>query len=28
LTILGLGLTYCIIKAAYDSYKGQGADHH
>jgi len=28
LSILGLGLTYCIVKAAYDSFYGHGADHH
>jgi hypothetical protein len=28
LSILGLGLTYCIIKAAYDSFKNHEADHH
>ena len=28
LSIMGLGMTYCIIKAAYDSTKGRGADHH
>jgi hypothetical protein len=28
LSILGLGMTYCIIKAAYDSSQGDGANHH
>jgi hypothetical protein len=27
LTILGLGMTYCIIKAALDSAKGKGSHH-
>jgi hypothetical protein len=28
LTVLGLGLTYCIIKAVIDSSKGKGSQHH
>jgi hypothetical protein len=28
LSILGLGLTYCIIKAAIASSKGNGEQHH
>ncbi|MFH1102319.1 MAG: hypothetical protein V1714_00945 [Pseudomonadota bacterium] len=28
LNILGLGMTYCIIKAAIDSAKGKGGEHH
>ena len=29
LSILGMGITYCIIKAYLDSTKGKGAgDHH
>jgi len=27
LSILGMGLTYCIIKAAYDTAKGKGGHH-
>ena len=27
LTIIGLGLTYCVIKAAYDTYKGKSGHH-
>jgi len=27
LTIIGLGMTYCVIKAAYDTYKGKGGQH-
>jgi hypothetical protein len=27
LGILGMGLTYCIIKAAYDMGQGKGGDH-
>jgi hypothetical protein len=30
LSILGMGLTYCILKAAYDASKakGKGTPHH
>jgi hypothetical protein len=28
LSILGLGMAYCIIKAVYDSLKGHGTNHH
>jgi hypothetical protein len=28
LAILGMGMTYCIIKAVYDTVQGQGAQHH
>ena len=28
LTILGLGMTYCIIKAAVDTAKGKGSHSH
>lgn len=28
LTIIGLGMTYCIIKAAIDCTKGNGDPHH
>ena len=28
LSIIGLGLAFCIIKAAIDSAKGKGAHHH
>jgi len=28
LNIIGLGMTYCIIKAVIDTAKGKGAHHH
>ena len=28
LSIIGAGVTYCIIKAAIDTSKGKGAHHH
>ena len=28
LTIMGLGLTYCIGKAFYDTYMNKGQDDH
>ncbi len=28
LTILGIGMTYCIIKAAVDTAKGKGSHSH
>jgi len=28
LTIIGLGMTYCIAKAAIDTLKGGDANHH
>jgi len=28
LSIIGLGLTYCILKAAVDTSQGKGAGHH
>jgi hypothetical protein len=28
LTILGLGMTYCVIKAAYDTAKGKDSHLH
>lgn len=28
LTILGLGMTYCIIKAIIDTTQGKGGGHH
>ncbi len=28
LTIIGLGMIYCIIKAALDTLKGNGDHHH
>jgi hypothetical protein len=28
LSILGMGLTYCILKAAYDTTKGKSTSHH
>jgi hypothetical protein len=27
LNIIGLGMTYCIIKAVVDTYKGKGSHH-
>ena len=27
LTIIGLGMTYCILKSAYDTFKGNGGHH-
>jgi hypothetical protein len=28
LSIIGLGLAFCVIKAAIDSAAGKGAQHH
>jgi len=28
MTIITLGLTYCVIKAVYDTYKGKGGHTH
>jgi hypothetical protein len=28
LSIIGLGVTYCIVKAYIDTVKGKGAHHH
>lgn len=28
MTIIGLGMTYCIIKAVIDTVKGDAGDHH
>ncbi len=28
LTIIGMGMTYCIVKAAIDTAKGDDAHHH
>ena len=28
LNIIGIGMTYCIIKAVYDTVKGNGGHHH
>jgi hypothetical protein len=28
LGIIGLGLTYCVVKAAIDTAKGKGGHHH
>jgi hypothetical protein len=28
LSIIGAGVTYCIVKAAIDTSKGKGAQHH
>jgi len=28
LSVIGMGVTFCIIKAAYDTYKGQGSQPH
>jgi len=27
LTVISLGMAYCLIKAAYDTYKGKGGHH-
>jgi divalent metal cation (Fe/Co/Zn/Cd) transporter len=27
LSIIGMGITYCILKAAYDTYKGKSSPH-
>ena len=27
LTVMGIGVTYCIIKAAIDAYPGKGGHH-
>lgn len=28
LSIIGLGVTYCVVKAAIDTSRGKGAEHH
>jgi hypothetical protein len=28
LNIIGIGLTYCLIKTLYDTFKGEGNGHH
>jgi hypothetical protein len=28
LTIIGLGMTYCVIKAVLDTQKDNGSHHH
>ena len=28
LSIIGMGITFCILKAAYDTYKGKGSQPH
>lgn len=28
LNVIGIAMTYCIIKAVYDTVKGKGSDHH
>ena len=28
LNIIGIVMTFCIVKAVYDTYKGKGGDHH
>ncbi len=28
LSILGMGMTYCILKAVWDTIHGHGGDHH
>jgi hypothetical protein len=28
LSVIGMGMTYCIIKAAYDTAKKKGSHHH
>jgi hypothetical protein len=28
LTIIGLGMTFCIGKAVYDTLMGKGGEHH
>ena len=28
LTAIGLGVTYCLLKAVLDTAKGKGAHHH
>jgi len=27
LNIIGIGMTYCVVKALYDTFKGTGAHH-
>jgi len=28
ISIVGLGLTYCVIKSAWDTYRGEDQEHH
>jgi hypothetical protein len=28
LSVIGMGVTYCVIKAAIDASRGEGAQHH
>lgn len=28
LSIIGLGMTYCVLKAIYDTYQGKGPHDH
>jgi hypothetical protein len=28
LNVVGIGMTFCIIKAIYDTVKGKGSDSH
>ncbi len=28
LTVIGLGMTYCVIKAVVDTVQGKGGGHH
>jgi hypothetical protein len=28
LSIIGAGMTYCVLKAAYDTIQGKGDHHH
>jgi hypothetical protein len=28
LSIIGIGMTYCVIRAAVDTAKGKGGHHH
>jgi len=28
LSVIGMGMTYCIIKAVYDTVKGKGSHQH
>ena len=28
MNIIGMAMTFCIVKAVYDTYKGKGGDEH
>jgi len=28
LNVVGIGMTYCIIQAIHDTYKGKGKENH